>query len=349
MRIGVQLRAATLSMYTFNRLTTEKRENTAVALAAGTKLGPYEIRAPLGKGGMGEVYRARDSRLGRDVAVKVLPEHLSSDAQALKRFEREARAVAALSHPNILALYDVGSEQGISYVVTELLEGENIRACLTQDSFNRPKAIEVAVALAEGLSAAHSRGFTHRDLKPENIFLTADGVVKILDFGLAHYMPVSCSQAGDAPTETEMGRVMGTVGYMSPEQIRGEPVDARSDIFSLGCVLYELFSGRRAFAGHSPGDTLAATLREDASPLSDPDIQRVIAHCLEKKPAARFQTVRDLLFVLRSLPATAARRRAPRRGGSSPSNRSPFSPSSTWLATLISTTSATECPRRSPI
>ena len=287
-------------------------------LTPGTKLGPYEIRAPLGKGGMGEVYRARDSRLGRDVAVKVLPEHLSSDAQALKRFEREARAVAALSHPNILALYDVGSEQGVTYVVTELLEGENLRARLEQGSVNRLKAIEIAIALAEGLSAAHSRGFTHRDLKPENIFLTADGVVKILDFGLARYTPVSCSQAADAPTETETGRVMGTVGYMSPEQIRGEPVDARSDIFSLGCVLYELFSGRRAFAGHSPGDTLAATLREDASPLSDPDIQRVIAHCLEKKPAARFQTVRDLLFVLRSLPATAARRRAPRRGGSSP-------------------------------
>jgi serine/threonine protein kinase len=173
--------------------------------------------------------------------------------------------------------------------------------------------------LAEGLSAAHSRGVTHRDLKPENIFLTGDGVIKILDFGLARYTPVSSSQAADAvPTETETGRVMGTVGYMSPEQIRSEPVDARSDIFSLGCVLYELFSGRRAFAGHSPGDTLAATLKEDPSPLSDPDIQRVIAHCLEKKPAARFQTVRDLIFVLRSLPATAARRRAPRRGVSSP-------------------------------
>ena len=287
-------------------------------LVAGTKLGPYEIRASFGKGGMGEVYRARDSRLGRDVAVKVLPEHLSSDAQALKRFEREARAVAALSHPNILALYDVGCEQGISYVVTELLEGENLRTRLVEGSFNRPKAIEVAVALAEGLSAAHSRGVTHRDLKPENIFITADGVIKILDFGLAHYMLVSCSQAADAPTETETGRVMGTVGYMSPEQIRGEPVDARSDIFSLGCVLYELFSGRRAFAGHSPCDTLAATLREDPSPLPDPDIQRLIAHCLEKKPVARFQTVRDLIFVLRSLPTTAARHRAPRRGVPSP-------------------------------
>jgi eukaryotic-like serine/threonine-protein kinase len=290
----------------------------AVPLVAGTRLGPYEIRAPLGKGGMGEVYRARDSRLGRDVAVKVLPEHLSSDAQALKRFEREARAVAALSHPNILALYDVGSEHGISYAVTELLEGENLGARLAQGTVNRSKAIEFALALAEGLSAAHSRGVTHRDLKPENIFLTTDGVVKILDFGLAHYMPLSSSQAGDAPTETETGRVMGTAGYMSPEQIRGEPVDARSDIFSLGCVFYELFSGHRAFAGRSPGDTLAATLTEDPSPIPDPDIQRVISHCLEKKPAARFQTIRDLLFVLKSLPATAARRRAPRRGVSSP-------------------------------
>jgi len=226
-----------------------------VALSAGTKLGPYEIRAPLGKGGMGEVYRARDSRLGRDVAVKVLPDHLASDAEALKRFQREARAVAALSHPNILALYDVGSEQGISYVVTELLEGENLRARLAQGSVSRPKAIEVALALAEGLSAAHCRGVTHRDLKPENIFLTADGVVKILDFGLARYTPVSCSQAADAPTTTETGSVIGTVGYMSPEQIRGEPVDARSDIFALGCVLYELFSGRRAFVRHSSGDT----------------------------------------------------------------------------------------------
>jgi TolB-like protein/Flp pilus assembly protein TadD len=265
---------------------------------------------------MGEVYRARDSRLGRDVAVKVLPEHLASDPQALTRFEREARAVAALSHPNILALYDIGSERGTFYAVTELLEGENLRSRLAQGPINRPKGIEIAVALAQGLSAAHSRGVTHRDLKPENIFVTADGMIKILDFGLARYRP-SADAASEAPTETDTGGFLGTVGYMSPEQIRGEPADARSDIFSLGCVLYELFSTRRAFAGRSSGDILAGTLKDDPSPLPDPDIQRVVAHCLEKKPAARFQSVRDLIFVLKSLPATAARR-APRRGASGP-------------------------------
>ncbi|MBI3696137.1 MAG: protein kinase [Acidobacteria bacterium] len=279
-------------------------------LAAGTKLGPYEILAPLGKGGMGEVYRARDTRLGRDVAIKVLPEHLAGDAQALTRFEREARAVAALSHPNILALYDVGSEHGVSYAVTELLEGETLRSRLEQSPLGPARAIEIGVELAEGISAAHSKGITHRDLKPENIFLTSDGVVKILDFGLARWRPTSPQEQAGASTETETeaGHVLGTIGYMSPEQVRGERADARSDIFSLGCVLYEMFGRERAFARASTADALAAILKETPPPLGEPDVDRLLSHCLEKNPAERFQSSRDLVFALQSLSQAPSRR-----------------------------------------
>jgi len=217
-------------------------------LTAGTRLGPYEILAPLGAGGMGEVYRARDPRLNRDVAIKVLPERLAHDRQALARFESEAKAVAALSHPNILAIFDVGADQGVSYAVTELLEGETLRSCLRRAALPWRKAVEMGIAIADGLAAAHSKGIVHRDLKPENLFLTSDGRVKILDFGLARWMPSKTSEPAEIPTLTQENMVLGTVGYMSPEQVRGEPADTRSDIFSLGCVLYEMASGRRAFS-----------------------------------------------------------------------------------------------------
>jgi len=278
-----------------------------MALFPGTRLGPYEILAPLGAGGMGEVYRARDTRLDRDVAIKVLPEHPAKDPQALARFEREAKAVAALSHPNILALYDVGDHQGVSYAVTELLEGETLRARLAQSAIPWRKAVELGTAVAGGLAAAHSKGIIHRDLKPENIFLTSDGRVKILDFGLARWKPKPSAPADAAATgETEAGTVMGTLGYMSPEQIRGIAADARSDIFSLGCVLYEMVTGQRAFARPTAPETMAAILNEDTPHLADsgkeipPDLQGIIHHCLEKNAEQRFQSARDLAFALRA-------------------------------------------------
>jgi serine/threonine protein kinase/Flp pilus assembly protein TadD len=289
-----------------------------MALAAGTKLGHYEIVSPLGSGGMGEVYRAHDARLSRDVAVKVLREHLADDPHAQSRFEREARAVAALSHPNIIALFDVGREQGISYVVIELLEGETLRSRLQGTPLPRQNQLDIAKGLTEGLAAAHARDVLHRDLKPENIFLTSDGVVKILDFGLARHDLSSPEDQTRAVTQTEAGHVMGTVGYMAPEQLRGERADARSDIFALGCVFHELFSGRRAFTGRSAGDVLAATLRETPAPLEDAAMGRVVAHCLEKDPALRFQTARELAVALRSVTdEPAPRRPSTRRGLSS--------------------------------
>ncbi len=278
-----------------------------MSLAAGARLGPYEIVSPLGAGGMGEVYRARDARLGRDVAIKVLPEQMAQDAQALARFEREARAVAALSHPNILAIFDVGTEQGVSYVVTELLEGETLRARLVGGgAMAWRKAAETGTALAEGLAAAHSKGITHRDLKPENIFLTTDGRVKILDFGLARFRPAAAS--GDdtvTKADTQVGTILGTVGYMSPEQVRGGAAEAPSDIFSLGGVLYEMVSGQRAFSRPSPADTLAAILGQDPPGLGKsgvpPEFEAVIRRCLEKNPGERFQSARDLAFRFREM------------------------------------------------
>ena len=288
----------------------------AVAFEAGALLGRYEIVGLLGKGGMGEVYRARDTRLGRHVAVKVVAERFASDPEALGRFEREARAVAALSHPNIVALFDVGNEQGISYSVSELLEGETLRTRLERSPLPRPQSLEIGTGVAEGLAAAHARGILHRDLKPENIFLTSDAAVKILDFGLArlHREP---QEGGTAvSTETVTGRIMGTTGYMSPEQVRGERADERSDIFSLGCVLYEMFSGRRAFIGRSSSDTLVAILKESPPALYDSELDHIVTHCLEKSPAHRFQTALDLAFALKSVGAEAARRRPAGRRGS---------------------------------
>src|SRR5262245_25650141 len=236
-----------------------------MALSAGARLGTYEIISPLGEGGMGEVYRARDAKLNRDVAIKVLPERLAQDPGALARFEREAQAVAALSHPNILAIFDFGTERGISYAVTELLEGDTLRARMASGTLPMRKAIDFGVHIVRGIAAAHGRGIVHRDLKPENIFVTTDGVVKILDFGLAKSSPGSDapgSRAEDTKmADTTPGTVLGTVGYMSPEQVRGLALDHRTDIFSFGAILYEMLAGRRAFRGDSHVETMNAILK----------------------------------------------------------------------------------------
>jgi len=277
-------------------------------LAPGDRLGPYEILAPIGAGGMGEVYRARDSRLGREVAIKVLPEHLANDAQALARFEREAKAVAALSHANILVLFDVGAHEGIHYAVTELLEGETLRDRLSRSPLSWRKTVELGMALAEGLAAAHGKDIIHRDIKPGNIFLTAGGQIKILDFGLARWQQkISSEDETITLADTQAGTVMGTVGYMSPEQVRGETAGAPSDIFSLGCVLYEALTGRQPFFGKSAADTMAAILKEDPPAIADTgkqtpaELERVIDRCLAKNPAQRFHSAHDLAFALRGL------------------------------------------------
>jgi hypothetical protein len=278
----------------------------------GSRLGPYEISAKLGEGGMGEVFRARDSKLDREVAIKVLPQHLAADAEALARFEREAKAVAALSHPNILAIFDFGRDGETAYAAMELLEGETLRERLTAGALPVRKALELAAQVAAGLAAAHARGIVHRDLKPDNLFLTRDGQVKILDFGLARQSEVqgSKSQLLAAPTQgpgTEPGAVLGTVGYMSPEQVRGEPADHRSDLFSLGVVLYEMLTGKRAFAQASAVETMSAILREEPPEIDalgekfSPALARLLQHSLEKRPDERFQSARDLAFDLKSL------------------------------------------------
>ena len=279
-----------------------------MTLSVGTRLGPYEILAPLGAGGMGEVYRARDTKLKRDVAIKVLPQSLAGDSEALARFEREALAVAALSHPNILAIFDSGADGGTAYAVMELLEGETLRGRLDAGALAQKQAVEYALQIARGLSAAHERGVVHRDLKPENLFLSKDGHLKILDFGLAKKSePVAPGEETSAPTasgHTQPGTVMGTVGYMSPEQVRGQPVDHRSDIFSFGTILYELLSGRRAFKKDTAADTMAAILKEEPRELSEsgtnvsPALDHVVSHCLEKDRDRRFQSVRDIAFAL---------------------------------------------------
>ena len=285
-------------------------------LAAGNRLGPYEVLTPLGAGGMGEVYKARDSRLDREVAIKVLPEHLADDPAALSRFEREAKAIAAISHPNILAIHDFGREGGVTFAVMELLEGETLRSRLSGSELPWREAVEIGAAVADGLAAAHSRGIVHRDLKPENVFLTSDGRVKILDFGLARrerlLAPAEQAEAPTMTQETVPGTVMGTVGYMSPEQVIGQPGDARSDIFSFGCVLYEMAAGQRAFSGRTGAETLSAILKENPPDLRQSgreipaDLDRVILHCLKKEPEQRFQSARDLCFDLRATLAGAA-------------------------------------------
>lgn len=322
-----------------------------MTLATGTKLGPYEIVSPIGAGGMGEVFRARDTRLGRDVALKILPASFAGDPERLRRFELEARAAGALNHPNILAIYDIGVHEGAPYLVTELLEGETLRQRLTNsnghaarehenlshpgssDAVTTPsgtggaggansappgvalqprKAIDYGTQIANGLAAAHEKGIVHRDLKPENVFVTRDGRLKILDFGLAKLIgPQADGETrtllGPSATATDAGVVMGTAGYMSPEQVRALPTDHRSDIFSFGAILYEMLSGKRAFHGDSNVETMSAILKEEPEEISSsnrhvsPAFERVVSHCMEKDPAARFQSARDLAFALEAV------------------------------------------------
>jgi serine/threonine protein kinase len=281
-----------------------------VPLTPGTRIGPYEIVTLLGAGGMGEVYRAVDTRLGRDAALKVLPAALAGDPDRRARFEREARAVAALSHPNIVVLYDVGVEGAIAYAAMELLDGTTLAERLGQGPLPVRRASEWAVQIARGLAAAHDRGIVHRDLKPANLFITNDGVIKILDFGLARALapPAPAVAADDSPTllnqvTSATGMILGTAAYMSPEQARGQAVDGRSDIFSFGAVLYEMVTGRRPFDRPTAPETMTAILREDPAPPSSavglpPALERVIARCLEKRPEDRFQNARDLAFAI---------------------------------------------------
>ena len=281
-----------------------------MALDIGTRLGPYEILARLDAGGMGEVYRARDSRLKREVAIKVLPPALSQDADRLRRFEQEALATAALNHPNILAVFDIGTHEGAPYVVSELLEGETLRDRLRGGSIAVRKTLDYALQIAHGLAAAHEKGIIHRDLKPENLFVTKDGRVKILDFGLAKLTQPESGDHTSLPTmthATEAGVVLGTAGYMSPEQVRGVAVDARSDIFSFGAILYEMVSGKRAFHRDTAADTMSAILKEDPADLSEtnrnvsPALERIVQHCLEKNPEQRFHSASDIAFDLEHL------------------------------------------------
>jgi eukaryotic-like serine/threonine-protein kinase len=281
-----------------------------MTLAPGTRLGAYEVIDQLGAGGMGEVYRARDLRLAREVAIKVLSAQLSHDPAALARFEREAKAVATLSHPGILAIFDFGSADGVAYAVMELLEGETLRTRLAEGQLPARKAIEYATQIAEGLAAAHDRGIVHRDLKPENVFLTTNDRVKILDFGLARQTVIPAADETSSPTlsrHTDPGTVLGTIGYMSPEQVRGQAAGPASDIFSLGAVLYEMLTGRRAFKGDSAAETMHAILKDEPLALNEtsasitPAVDRIVRHCLEKRPEQRFHSAHDVAFDLKSL------------------------------------------------
>ena len=281
-----------------------------MALTSGTKLGPYEILAPLGAGGMGQVYRARDARLNREVAIKVLPAAFARDPERLRRFQQEAQAVAVLNHPNILAVHDFGEHEGSPYLVTELLEGETLRERLRSGALPVRKATAYSEQVARGLAAAHEKGIVHRDLKPENIFVTRDGRVKILDFGLAkltHPEDEVLSDAATLASQTEPGVVMGTVGYMSPEQVKGQSAVHRSDLFSFGAILYEMLSGKRAFQGDTAVETMSAILKQDPPELTEanrsvpPALERVVLHCMEKNPEERFQSARDVAFNLANL------------------------------------------------
>jgi eukaryotic-like serine/threonine-protein kinase len=281
-----------------------------MSLPAETQLGPYKIFALIGAGGMGEVYRARDTRLQRDVALKVLPESFTTDPDRLRRFEQEARAVAALNHPSIVSVYDVGDAGGVHYIVSEFLEGETLRQLISPSGMSARKVIDLAVQLAQGLAAAHERDIVHRDLKPENIFVTRNGRLKILDFGLAKLRrPQAIAETLDGVTiaETSVGQVLGTVGYMSPEQVRGDAADHRSDIFSFGSILYEMLYGQRAFKRDTAAETMAAILNEEPSEASGknlpvtPALERIVRHCLEKRPGQRFQSAYDIAFALESV------------------------------------------------
>ena len=292
-----------------------------MALSAGEQLGPYEILGPLGKGGMGEVYRARDNRLRREVALKMLPDASANDEDSLARFQREVHAVAALNHPSILAIHDTGMHRGVPFAVTELLQGETLAERLDSGAIAPARAAEIASQIADGLAAAHAKGVIHRDIKPDNIFLTHDGRTKILDFGIARIenpglrTGVIASMRQKGSTSSQM--LVGTAGYVSPEQVRGAKADARSDLFALGAVFYEILTGRKAFQRGSPVETLGAVLKDD--PRRNPEVERIPAdlapfvfRCLEKDPADRYQSARDLVFDLRALQGEAIRESAQR-------------------------------------
>lgn len=315
-----------------------------MTVSAGQTIGPYQISSQIGAGGMGEIYRAHDARLDRDVAIKLLPTSFSSNPDRLRRFAQEARAAAALNHPNILAIYDIGEWQGAPYIVSELLVGETLRERLAKGPLPARKAIDYALQITRGLAAAHDKGIVHRDLKPENIFLTEDDRVKILDFGLAKLtQPDQSDSSSDAATAqviTDAGTVMGTAGYMSPEQVRGKATDQRSDLFSFGSILYEMLSGKRAFQGDSPADTMSAILKEEPPELSEtarnvpPALERIVRHCLEKNPAQRFQSASDVAFSLEALTeiSTTSRTGAQAIPAPSPANRRWLLPA---LGTLV--------------
>jgi Tol biopolymer transport system component len=282
-------------------------------LTTGLKLGPYEIQSPIGAGGMGEVYRAKDSRLGRDVALKIVPPTFATDPDRLRRFEQEAQAVAALNHPNILAIHDIGLHEASPFLVSELLEGESLRAVLDRGALPSRKTIEYGVQIAQGLAAAHEKNIVHRDLKPENIFVTKDARIKILDFGLAKLIQEPVADFDGVTitsSRTEPGVVIGTASYMAPEQVRGGPADPRTDIFAFGAVLYEMLSGTKAFRRDTAAETMTAVLKDDPPELSDstnnisPALERIVRRCLEKNPEQRFQSARDLSFALAALSGT---------------------------------------------
>jgi serine/threonine protein kinase len=314
-----------------------------MSITAGTRLGPYEIVSFIGAGGMGEVYRARDPRLNRDVAIKVLPGQFTGDADRLRRFEQEARAAGMLNHPNIVTIYDVGSLDGMVYVVAELLEGETLRRRLNGGALSLRKAVDYALQISHGLAAAHDKGIFHRDLKPENIYITRDGRAKILDFGLAKLAdpipqsPAEHSKLQTIDPRTQPGVVLGTVGYMSPEQVRAMGSDHRSDIFTFGAILYEMITGTKAFHGNSAADAMSAILKEDPPELSGvtqkipPSFERVIRHCLEKNPEDRFQSARDLAFDLEMISGISASTGHEKTVGATPVRRIP----STLLYALL--------------
>jgi eukaryotic-like serine/threonine-protein kinase len=292
-----------------------------MGLTSGTKLGPYEIVSPLGAGGMGEVYRARDIRLDRTVAIKILPTHLADNAGAKERFDREARAISSLSHPNICHLYDVGAQDGISYLVMEYLEGETLADRLRKGSLSLEQVLRVGAEICQGLEKAHRSGVVHRDLKPSNIMLTKSGA-KLMDFGLAKaaVAAVGASSSSDSLATmsqplTEQGTIVGTFQYMSPEQVEGKEADPRSDIFSLGAVLYEMVTGKRAFEGKTTASMIAAIIASHPPPISTiqptspPMLERLIKSCLAKDPDERLQTAHDVKLELKwvaELPMAAA-------------------------------------------
>src|SRR5262252_7542050 len=276
-----------------------------MSVKAGSRLGPYEVLSPLGAGGMGEVYRARDTRLGREVAIKVLPAGLSADPERLKRFEREARSASSLNHPNIVTIYDIGSEGGVSYIAMELVKGEPLRSELVEGALPVKRLLQIGAQIAEGLAKAHAAGIVHRDLKPENVMVTEDDHVKILDFGLAKLTQPESSggQTTIAPTvsgATQDGVIVGTVGYMSPEQATGGTIDYRSDQFSLGSILYELSTGRRAFQRASAPQTMTAIIQEEPEPIASINpkvpapVRWIVERCLSKSPKGRYASTEDL-------------------------------------------------------